>query len=450
MTQAASNPFFSKYKTPFETPPFNKIKTEHYEPAFDEGIKQLAQEVETIAGNPRPATFKNTIEALEYSGKLLTKVSSAFYNVLSAESNDEMMEISERISPKLSESSNNIYLNEKLFARVKAVYEQKDKLHLSTEEAKLLEETYYAFSVRGANLSAEDKAKYRELSTELSKLTLKFDQNVLKDENRYELLLTSEDQLAGLPQGVIDAAALKAKEKGKTGWMFTLSAPSYVPFMRYADNRELRKELYLANMAVGNKGDEYDNKENIKNIVNTRLAIARLMGYNSFAEYTLKRRMAQKPEAVPVVGVGRLVAGHGALFQEVRVGFAQHSEAPFVEGAVVHFQRVFAPAFCLEVCGGQQTLFFQRFQVHKIGVARKGRAALVGAVPIARGAQGQDLPDLLACRRKEIHKFFCLFAKAADPVGAGQAGHRHQNTTFTHCKSFLVSNFLLGLVCFLS
>lgn len=298
MTQAASNPFFSKYKTPFETPPFNKIKTEHYEPAFDEGIKQLAQEVETIAGNPQPATFKNTIEALEYSGKLLTKVSSAFYNVLSAESNDEMMEISERISPKLSESSNNIYLNEKLFARVKAVYEQKDKLHLSTEEAKLLEETYYAFSVRGANLSAEDKAKYRELSTELSKLTLKFDQNVLKDENRYELLLTSEDQLAGLPQGVIDAAALKAKEKGKTGWMFTLSAPSYVPFMRYADNRELRKELYLANMAVGNKGDEYDNKENIKNIVNTRLAIARLMGYNSFAEYTLKRRMAQKPEAV--------------------------------------------------------------------------------------------------------------------------------------------------------
>ena len=201
MTQAASNPFFSKYKTPFETPPFNKIKTEHYEPAFDEGIKQLAQEVETIAGNPQPATFKNTIEALEYSGKLLTKVSSAFYNVLSAESNDEMMEISERISPKLSESSNNIYLNEKLFARVKAVYEQKDKLPLSTEEAKLLEETYYAFSVRGANLSAEDKAKYRELSTELSKLTLKFDQNVLKDENRYELLLTSEDQLAGLPQG---------------------------------------------------------------------------------------------------------------------------------------------------------------------------------------------------------------------------------------------------------
>ena len=298
MTQAASNPFFSKYKTPFETPPFNKIKTEHYEPAFDEGIKQLAQEVETIAGNPQPATFKNTIEALEYSGKLLTKVSSAFYNVLSAESNDEMMEISERISPKLSESSNNIYLNEKLFARVKAVYEQKDNLHLSTEEAKLLEETYYAFLVSGANLSAEDKAKYRELSTELSKLTLKFDQNVLKDENRYELLLTSEDQLAGLPQGVIDAAALKAKEKGKTGWMFTLSAPSYVPFMRYADNRELRKELYLANMAVGNKGDEYDNKENIKNIVNTRLAIARLMGYNSFAEYTLKRRMAQKPEAV--------------------------------------------------------------------------------------------------------------------------------------------------------
>ena len=298
MTQASVNPLLVKYKTPFETPPFDKIKTEHYEPAFEEGIKQLDEEVKAIASNPKPATFQNTIEALERSGKLLDKVSSAFFNVLSAESNDEMMEISQRISPKLSESSNNIYLNEQLFNRVKTVYEQKEKLKLSIEEAKLLEETFYAFSQRGANLSPEGKEQYRTLSSELSTLTLTFDQNVLKDENRYELLLTSEDQLAGLPQGIIDAAALKAKEKGKNGWMFTLSAPSYIPFMRYADNRELRQELYMANMAVGNKGDEFDNKENIKNIVNTRLAIAQLMGYASFAEYQLKHRMAKNPKAV--------------------------------------------------------------------------------------------------------------------------------------------------------
>lgn len=298
MTQTTYNPFFFRYNTPFDTPPFNEIKTEHYEPAFDEGIKQLDSEVQAIANETQPATFENTIVALERSGKLLNKVSSAFFNVLNAEADDEMMEISQRISPKLSESSNNIFLNEKLFARVKSVYEQKDRLNLSTEDAKLLEETFESFSVRGANLNPEDKEKYRKLSTDLSILSLTFDQNALKDKNRYELLLTDEKDLSGLPESIREAAAHRAKEKGKEGWLFNLTAPSYVPFMRYADSRKLREAMYREYMSVGNKGDEYDNKEIIRQIVNIRLEIARLMGYNTYAEYSLKHTMAKNPATV--------------------------------------------------------------------------------------------------------------------------------------------------------
>lgn len=298
MTEATNNPFFSKYKTPFETPPFDQIKTEHYEPAFDEGIKQLKEEVDAIANNPQPATFENTIVALERSGKLLDKVSSAFFNVLSADATDAMMEISQRVSPKLSESSNYIYLNEALFARVKTVYDQRESLGLSLEDAKLLEETYKSFQNSGATLDKEDKEKYRQLSTDLSLLTLQFDQNALKDENRYELLLTSEDELAGLPESAREAAALLAKEKGKEGWLFNLSAPSYVPFLRYSDRRDLREKMYREYMSVGNKGDEYDNREIIRKIVNTRLEIARLMGYKNYAEYELSHKMAKTPENV--------------------------------------------------------------------------------------------------------------------------------------------------------
>lgn len=298
MTQAVNNPFFEKYKTPFGTPPFDRIKVEHYEPAFEKGIDQLEKEVQAIADNPQPATFENTIVALERSGKLLEKVSSAFFNVLSAEANDEMMEISQRVSPKLSESSNNIYLNERLFARVKAVYDQKERLDLSTEEAKLLEETYEGFKVQGATLSPEDKEKYRKLSTELSILSLQFDQNALKDKNRFEMLLTTEEEVKGLPESVREAAAMLAKEKGKSGWLFNLSAPSYVPFMRYAANRPLREKMYREYMSIGNKGDEFDNKEIIRKIVNIRLQIARLMGDKNYAEYALEHTMAKTPANV--------------------------------------------------------------------------------------------------------------------------------------------------------
>ena len=298
MKQKSENPFFGTYQTPFGTPPFDRIKTKHYEPAFDEGIRQLDKEVQAIANNTEPPTFKNTIVALERSGKLLDKVCSVFFNVLSAEANDEMMDISQRVSPKLSESSNNIYLNEKLFKRIKHVYDRKEELHLSTEDVRLLEKTFEAFSICGAALGPEDKEKYRKLSSELSLLSLTFDQNALKDKNRYELVLTKKDELEGLPESIREAAALRAKEKGKNGWLFNLSAPSYVAFMRYSASRELREKMYREYISIGNKGDEYDNKEIIRKIVNIRLEIGKLMGETNYASYKLKHTMAKTPARV--------------------------------------------------------------------------------------------------------------------------------------------------------
>lgn len=298
MEQNRENPFFEAYQTPFGAPPFDRIKTEHYEPAFEEGIRQLDEEVRAIADNTEPPTFENTVVALERSGQLLDKVSSAFFNVLSADADDEMMEISQRISPKLSESIHNIYLNDKLFERIRQIHAPKDSLHLSAEDIRLLDKKFDDFSTQGAGLQPDKKEKYRQLSTELSVLTLTFEQHALKDKNRYELLLTEEKDLEGLPESIREAAACRAKEKGKTGWLFDLSAPSYVPFMRYSALRELREKMYREYMSVGNKGDEYDNKEIIRKIVNIRLEIARLMGCADYAEYKLRHTMAKTPARV--------------------------------------------------------------------------------------------------------------------------------------------------------
>lgn len=298
MIHAENNPFFKPYNTPFDTPPFDKIQPEHYEPAFDKAIVELEQEILLIANNPATPTFENTVVALERSGKLLDRVSSAFFNVLNASSTDEMMEISQRISPKLSESSNNIYLNEALFDRIKTVYDRKDNLNLSVEDKRLLQKTYEAFQNSGATLDAQGKEKYRRLSTELSLLNLQFSQNALKDKNRFNYLVTNEADLAGLPESVREAAAVMAREKGKEGWLFDLSSPSYVPFMRYADNRKLREMMYKEYLSVGNKGDEFDNKEVIRKIVNIRLEIARLMGNRNFAEYRLQHTMAKNQDNV--------------------------------------------------------------------------------------------------------------------------------------------------------
>ncbi|MDD2798706.1 MAG: M3 family metallopeptidase [Bacteroidales bacterium] len=292
MTQA-TNPFLSKLNTPFETAPFDKIKNADYEPAFEEGMKRHNKEIDEITNNTQAPTFVNTIEALEHSGELLSFVSSVFFNLNSAESNDEMMDISQKISPKLTEHSNNINLNEKLFARVKAVYDQREKLGLTTEQKKLTENTFDSFEKNGANLSEKDKETFRKLSTDLSQATLNFGQNVLKETNNYTLLLTDKGELAGLPSDVVDAAAMKAKKKEQTGWIFDLSAPSYIAFMKYAERRDLREKLYHAYNSKGMNGNEYDNRENLKQIAKLRMEIAQLMGYPDYATYALKNRMAK-------------------------------------------------------------------------------------------------------------------------------------------------------------
>lgn len=292
------NPFFETYSTPHSTFPFNRIRTEHYEPAIREGISRQNAEIDAIIHNQAAPTFANTILAYEKSGELLHRVSTVFGNLLSAETNDDLQELAKVIMPLMSEHENNISLNEELFARIKAVYEQKDKESLCPEQAKLLEDMYNGFVRNGANLQGEDKDKYRELCRELSLLTLQFSENNLKETNDYRLVLTEESQLAGLPESAIDAAAETAREKEVEGWVFTLQAPSYSPFMTYADSRELRRELYMAYNTKCTHDNASNNLEIVKKIVNIHMEIAHLLGYNNFAEYNLKERMAQNSDAV--------------------------------------------------------------------------------------------------------------------------------------------------------
>jgi len=294
----AGNPFFETYKTPHQTIPFNEIKTEHYFPAFQEAMKQHSAEVDAIINNPQAPTFENTIVALEKSGALLNKVSSPFYNMLGSETNDDLQAIAEKISPLTTEHANSIRLNEKLFARIKAVYLQKDKLSLTPEQQMLLKNTYEEFANNGANLSEADKAIYRELSKDMSLLTLQYGQNVLKETNNYSLLITNKALLSGLPEDLMGVLASNAKTTGKQGWLLNLKATCYVPFMKYADNRDLRRELYMAYTTKCMLGGEFDNIENVRKIANTRLKIANLLGYKSYADYELIDRMAENKDKV--------------------------------------------------------------------------------------------------------------------------------------------------------
>lgn len=329
----AQNPFLGKYKTPHETAPFDKIKFEHYEPAFDEGMKRHEKEIDAIVNNPAAPTFDNTIVTLEKSGDLLTRVSSVFFNLNSSESNDQMMDLSQKLSPKLSEHSNNINLNEKLFQRVKAVYDQKDKLGLNAEELKLLDNTYKGFVKRGANLNDADKDKYRKITMDLGQATLSFGQNVLKETNKYELVVENVSDLKGLPQREIDAAKARAEANGKSGYSFNLSAPVYIPFMRYVENRDLRKELWTAYNSRCMNGGEFDNKENIKNIANLRLANAQLFDKNTFADMVLEDRMAKQPENVYKLLNDLLTAFKPTAMQEVAEvkGFAVGREGKNID-----------------------------------------------------------------------------------------------------------------------
>lgn len=294
----AANPLLSPYKTIHQTIPFDQIKTEHYVPAFEEAMKQHMNEINEIVNNPKAPTFENTIVALDKAGSLLNKVSSPFFNLLGSETNDELQTIAQKMSPLLTEHSNSIRLNEKLFERVKAVYENRSKLKLTPEQSTLLKKTYDGFADNGANLSEKDKVKYRKLSKELSMLTLNFGQNVLKETNNWNLHITDKNLLAGLPADVLEMLALNAKKAGKEGWMLDLKATTYVPVMKYADNRDLRRELYMAYSTRNMQGGEFDNLENIRKIANTRLEIAKLLGKNSYADQALVQRMAENKENV--------------------------------------------------------------------------------------------------------------------------------------------------------
>ena len=297
-TAFAGNPLLETYKTPHQTIPFDLIKTEHYQPAFEEAMKQHTIEIDAIVNNPQAPTFENTIVALDRSGSLLIKVSSPFFNLLSSETNDVMQDIAEKISPVMTEHNNSIHLNDKLFARVKAVFEQKSKLKLTPEQQMLLQDTYDGFTNNGANLSDADKAIYRELSKDLNMLQLQYGQNVLKETNKYNLLITDKALLSGLPEDMMEMLAANAKKAGKTGWMLNLKTTTYVPFLKYADNRDLRRELYMANTTKCTVGGEYDNRENVIKIANLRLKVANLLGYKSYADYVLVRRMAENKENV--------------------------------------------------------------------------------------------------------------------------------------------------------
>ena len=286
------NPFFTRYNTPHQTIPFNLIRNEHYEPAMMEGMRKQDEEISHIIDNPGPPTFENTIEMLEKSGDLLDRVTTVFGNLMSADTNDEMEAIAEKMMPLLTEHGNNITLNDRLFQRIKSVYEQKDSLHLNKEQKMLLEKTYDGFIRNGANLSETDKGALRKLNTELSMLTLQFSQNHLKATHQYELPITRE-QLEGVPEHVIASYAQNAKERGKEGFIVTLEAPSYMPFMKYVKDRDLRKKLYMAYNTQCTHDDGFNNIDIVRKIVNCRLQIAQLLGFPTFADYVLKNRMAE-------------------------------------------------------------------------------------------------------------------------------------------------------------
>lgn len=293
------NPFFEVYDTPFEVPPFDRIKNSHYLPAFREGIKQHGSEIAAIAGNRETPAFANTIEAIEKSGQLLSKVSYVFFNLREANSNDSLTAIAEEILPELTAHNDALYLNEELFKRVKDVHNRKASANLTTEQDRVLDKYYRQFVRGGANLLPEDKEKFKKINNELAMLGLKFGDNQLKETNRYQLVIDNTHDLSGLPEGVIAAAAETAKENGMEGkWMFTLHNPSIIPFLQYADNRELREQIYKAYTNRGDNDNETNNWDNISKMVSLRVQKANLLGYPDYASYELDENMARTPENV--------------------------------------------------------------------------------------------------------------------------------------------------------
>lgn len=297
LSSQAANPLMSKFKTLHQTAPFEDVRIEHFLPAFEKGFQLENAEIAKITSNKAAPTFANTIEALEHCGEMLNRTASVFSTLLNNESNDQLMELSQKITAMYSEHSNNIVLNEALFQRIEAVYKQRESLNLTIEQKQLLENTFQSFLRSGATLKGQDREKYRELSTKLSQLTLNFGQNTLKSTNAFTKHFTDQAQLKGLPENALAIAAEKAKAKGLEGWIFDLTAPSYSAIQKYADDRALRQEFYIAYMQRATQG-EYNNQPIIKEIVNTRLEIARLLGYNDYASYALERKMAKNSAGV--------------------------------------------------------------------------------------------------------------------------------------------------------
>ena len=286
------------FNTKYNTAPFSKIENEDYLPTFKQAIKIAKSEIDIIITNPENPSFENTIEALDFSGEQLDRISSIFFNLNSAETNEIIQKIAQEVSPLLSEFSNDITLNEALFKRVKAVYDSKNKLNLTTEQQTLLDKKYKSFSRNGANLAEDKKLKLREIDKQLSQLKLKFGENVLAETNKFEMLITKASDLSGLPDGAKEAAKQLAESKDKKGWLFTLDYPSYIPFVTYADSRELRKKITLAAGSKAFKNDALDNQEHVLTIVKLRHERANLLGYKTHAHFVLEERMAETPEKV--------------------------------------------------------------------------------------------------------------------------------------------------------
>ncbi|MBR3658565.1 MAG: M3 family metallopeptidase [Bacteroidaceae bacterium] len=291
------NPLLTESPLPYGAPQFDKIQNSDYLPAFEEAFRQGKQEIDAIVANPDAPTFQNTIEALEYSGSLVNKVGAIFYNLLEADATDELQDIAEKVSPLSTEYSMYISLNDKLFERIKTVYNQRESLSLEPDQMKLLEDTYKSFERSGANLSPEDKKKYSEINEKLSLLTLQFQKNQLSSTNNFQMVLTDEADLAGLPGYIRDMAAQAAKDKGVEGWLFDLSAPSYGGFMKFSDRRDLREKIYRAYNRRA-YGDEWDNTETIRQIVDLRYQEAALLGYKDYADYKTELRMVKNGAAV--------------------------------------------------------------------------------------------------------------------------------------------------------
>lgn len=292
------NILLKPFATAYNTAPFSKIKNKDFLPAFNQAIQDAKAEIDAIVNNTEVPSFENTIDALDFSGEQLDRISSIFFNLNSAETNEEIQKIAQEVSPLLSEFSNDIALNKTLFKRIKAVYHLKGSLDLTIEQQTLLDKKYKSFSRNGANLPEEKKLKLRDIDKKLSHLKLKFGENVLAETNKFEMLITNEEDLSGLPEGTIEAAKQLAESKDKDGWLFTLDYPSYIPFMTYADNRVLRKKISIAAGKKGFHNDALDNQQHVLNIAKLRFERAQLLGYKTHAHFVLEERMAKTPEMV--------------------------------------------------------------------------------------------------------------------------------------------------------